>query len=32
VQYERPLQLVLGAVLIGVGIWDLSVNLPQILA
>ncbi|MGI8657363.1 MAG: cytochrome c biogenesis protein CcdA, partial [Candidatus Limnocylindria bacterium] len=32
VQYERPLQLILGVVLIGVGIWDLSVNLPQILA
>ncbi|MGQ0608150.1 MAG: cytochrome c biogenesis protein CcdA [Chloroflexota bacterium] len=32
VRHERPLQLVLGAVLIVVGIWDLSVNLPQILA
>ncbi len=32
VRYERPLQLILGSVLIAVGIWDLSVNLPLILA
>ena len=32
VRYERPLQLVLGVVLIGVGLWDLYVNLPLILS
>lgn len=32
VRVERPLQLVLGVTLVGVGIWDLSVNLPNILA
>ncbi len=32
VRYERPLQLVLGAALVAVGLWDLSVNLPEILA
>ncbi|MEO8511441.1 MAG: cytochrome c biogenesis protein CcdA [Chloroflexota bacterium] len=32
VQYERPLQLVLGSALVAVGIWDLSVNLPLILS
>ena len=31
VRYERPIQLVVGAILVGVGIWDLSVNLPNIL-
>ncbi len=30
-RYERPVQLVLGAALLAVGIWDLSVNLPLIL-
>lgn len=32
VRWERPLQLVLGAALVVVGAWDLSVNLPQVLA
>lgn len=32
VRFERPLQLVLGTVLIGVGAWDLASNLPLILA
>lgn len=32
VRWERPLQVVLGAVLIGIGAWDLSVNLPNLLA
>ncbi|MEP6468225.1 MAG: cytochrome c biogenesis protein CcdA [Chloroflexota bacterium] len=27
---ERPIQLVLGAALLAVGVWDLSVNLPRI--
>jgi len=31
VQYERPLQLGLGLVLIVVGIWDLAINAPLIL-
>lgn len=31
-RHERPLQLVFGAVLLAVGVWDLSVNLPLILA
>jgi cytochrome c-type biogenesis protein len=30
VRYERPIQLVVGVALIGIGIWDLSVNLPNI--
>ncbi|MGH2446582.1 MAG: cytochrome c biogenesis protein CcdA [Candidatus Limnocylindria bacterium] len=30
-RWERPLQFVLGAMLIGVGAWDLWVNLPQVL-
>ncbi|MGH8732126.1 MAG: cytochrome c biogenesis CcdA family protein [Burkholderiales bacterium] len=30
-RHERPLQLVLGAVLLAVGVWDLTVNLPLIL-
>lgn len=30
-RWERPLQLVLGAALVAVGLWDLSVNLPEIL-
>ena len=32
VRYERPLQLVLGAALVAVGVWDLTVNLPLILS
>ena len=32
VRYERPLQLVLGAALVTVGVWDLTVNLPLILS
>ena len=32
VRYERPIQLIVGAVLVVVGLWDLSVNLPNILA
>jgi cytochrome c-type biogenesis protein len=30
-RWERPLQLVLGAALVAVGLWDLSVNLPQVI-
>ena len=30
-RYERPIQIVLGAALIAVGVWDLSVNLPLII-
>jgi cytochrome c-type biogenesis protein len=29
-RHERPLQLVLGAALLAVGVWDLTVNLPLI--
>src|SRR5919106_1219786 len=29
-RHERPIQLVLGAALLAVGVWDLSVNLPLI--
>lgn len=29
-RHERPVQLVLGSVLLAVGVWDLSVNLPLI--
>lgn len=32
VRWERPLQLVLGAALVVIGVWDLWVNLPQVLA
>jgi len=32
IRYERPIQLVVGAILVAVGLWDLSVNLPNILA
>jgi cytochrome c-type biogenesis protein len=32
VRYERPIQLVVGITLISVGIWDLSVNLPNMVA
>ena len=31
VRYERPLQLIMGAALLAVGIWDLTLNLPLIL-
>ena len=31
VRWERPLQLALGVILIVVGVWDLSVNLPQVI-
>jgi cytochrome c-type biogenesis protein len=31
VRFERPLQLVLGAVLVAVGLWDLTNNLPALL-
>jgi cytochrome c-type biogenesis protein len=31
VRWERPLQLVLGVVLVAVGAWDLAVNLPQVI-
>ena len=31
-RHERPIQLVLGAILVVVGVWDLSVNLPLALA
>jgi cytochrome c-type biogenesis protein len=30
-RHERPLQVVLGAVLLAVGVWDLTANLPRIL-
>lgn len=30
-RWERPLQLVLGTALVAVGLWDLSVNLPQVI-
>jgi cytochrome c-type biogenesis protein len=32
VRYERPIQLAVGVILVVVGLWDLSVNLPNILA
>jgi cytochrome c-type biogenesis protein len=32
VRYERPLQIVIGLALVAVGLWDLSVNLPNLLA
>lgn len=32
IRWERPLQIVLGAVLVGVGAWDLATNLDLILA
>jgi cytochrome c-type biogenesis protein len=32
IRYERPIQLVVGAILVAVGLWDLSVNLPNIVA
>jgi cytochrome c-type biogenesis protein len=32
IRWERPLQLILGAVLVGVGVWDLANNLDLILA
>ena len=31
VRWERPMQLVLGAVLVAVGLWDLSANLPNLI-
>lgn len=31
VRWERPLQLVVGAALVAVGLWDLSQNLPNLL-
>jgi len=31
VRWERPLQVVLGAVLVAIGAWDLWVNLPQVI-
>ena len=31
-RYERPIQLVVGTTLVAVGIWDLSVNLPNVMA
>jgi cytochrome c-type biogenesis protein len=30
VRWERPLQVVLGVILVAIGLWDLSVNLPQV--
>lgn len=32
IRWERPLQVVLGALLVVIGAWDLWVNLPQVLA
>jgi cytochrome c-type biogenesis protein len=32
IRYERPIQLIVGTILVAVGLWDLSVNLPNILA
>jgi cytochrome c-type biogenesis protein len=31
VRWERPLQVVLGAILVAIGAWDLWVNLPQVI-
>ena len=31
VRWERPLQVVIGAALVAIGAWDLSVNVPQLL-
>ena len=31
IRWERPLQIVMGVLLIGIGAWDLWVNLPQVL-
>ena len=31
IRWERPLQLVLGAVLVVIGVWDLWANLPQVI-
>jgi cytochrome c-type biogenesis protein len=31
-RHERPIQLVVGVALLAVGIWDLSVNLPSVVA
>lgn len=32
IKYERPIQLLVGIALMAVGIWDLSLNLPNIVA
>lgn len=32
VSYERPIQIVVGVALVAVGAWDLSLNLPELLA
>lgn len=32
VTHERPIQLLVGVVLTAVGVWDLAINLPQIVA
>jgi cytochrome c-type biogenesis protein len=32
VRYERPVQVVLGLALVAIGVWDLALNLPEILA
>jgi cytochrome c-type biogenesis protein len=32
VRWERPIQFALGAALVAIGIWDLSANLPNLLA
>jgi cytochrome c-type biogenesis protein len=31
VQWERPIQVLLGLALVAIGAWDLSVNLPQVI-
>lgn len=32
VRHERPIQVVMGLALLAVGVWDLSLNLPELLA
>ena len=32
IRFERPLQVVIGVVLVAVGVWDLAINLPAFLA
>lgn len=32
IRFERPLQLVVGAALVAVGVWDLTLNLPHIIS
>ena len=32
IRFERPLQVVIGVALVAVGVWDLAINLPALLA